>query len=143
MAATPYEFASFPSDGGSIRLKIVREISHGDGDALGHFELLVSVDTEFVKGSGSCYVDRADLVEYAAFLAAVGRGEPASWRKGMKGFGLLAEVAADESFGHSYDEIRIIAVDEDTGVTAGVVIYRESAWLEDAKNALETFVDSW
>ena len=53
---------------------------------------------------------------------------------------MLVEIATDEASGYSYDEIQVIAVDEDTGVTAGVVIYREEAWLAEAKNALEFLV---
>lgn len=144
MVVAPYEFARFPSDGGSISLKITREVSPGDGGvSVGNFELLVLVDTEFVKGSGYCYMDSSDLAEYAAFLAALDRGESASWRRGKKGFGLFAEVVVDESFGHSYEEIRIVAVDDDSGVSAGVVTYREDGWLAEAKDALEILVDSY
>lgn len=142
----PYELARFPSDGGSILLKIVREISRGDsdgvGDATGHFELLLVVDTEFVAGSGAFYADKADLAECVAFLTALDRGKSASWRLGKKGFGLLAEVVVDEAFGEPYDEIRITAVDADTGVTAGIVAYREDAWLAEARHAVEVFVGS-
>jgi len=136
----PYDLARFPSDAGSISLKITREVSHAHG--AGHFELLVLVDTEFVKGSGTCYIDRRDLAEYSSFLEALDRGVSASWRQGKQGIGLLAEIVAGEALGYSYDEIRVVAVDEGTGVTAGVVAYREEPWLAEAKNALEIFVET-
>lgn len=136
MVETPYELAGFSSDGGAIFLQIAREIMHHD--RVGQYELLVSVETEFVRGSGRCYIDRTDLVDLATFITALNSGESANWRRGRKGFGLSGEVVPDQVLGHSYEEIRVEVIDDDTGVTVGVTVYREDAWSAEVEKSLSS-----
>ncbi|MFI2366725.1 DUF5959 family protein [Promicromonospora sp. NPDC019610] len=136
MVEIPYGLAQFSSDGGAISLQITREVvNHGE---VSQFELLVSVETEFVSGSGRCYIDHADLIDLATFITALDSGKSANWREGRKGFGLSGVVVSGQALDYSYEEIRVKVIDDDTGVAVSVTAYREDAWIAEAKKSLNS-----